>query len=81
MAAENVVQTYRTGTIEVSVHRLKSVGEFEIQIRDGETEPLRASADQMSQLRELLAEAELYARYQQQLSRQWCPTCGEAADW
>ena len=79
MPAACQLQIYSLGSFEVSVHRADA-GELEIRLRQGESEPLRASADQVTELREVLQQAELYARYQQQLSRRQCPTCGEASD-
>ncbi len=79
MSADNQLQTYHLEAFEISVCRVKSHDDFEIWMRHGDKDVFRMSADQIGQLRELLQQAELYARYQQQLSRQSCPTCGETA--
>jgi hypothetical protein len=79
MSAACLLQTYSLECFEVSVHRADT-GKLEIRLQQAEGEPLRVSADQVTELREVLQQAELYARYQQQLSRQWCPNCGETSD-
>lgn len=78
MAAECQLQTYHLEAFEISVCRVESQEDFEIRLQRGDKDICRMSADQTCQLRELLQQAELYARYQQQLSRQSCPTCGES---
>jgi hypothetical protein len=76
MSASKELKAFSVGSIRVSVHRTEC-GVQEIRLQYGDAKPFCATPDDVARLRKTLEQAELFARYQQQLGRQWCPSCGE----
>lgn len=79
MSTDRPLQTYCLEGIEFRVCKTSGGHDCEIVLRHGDANLWQASADQIARLREVLQQAEFFARFQQQLNQRWCPTCGESS--